>query len=153
MMNDLTRREFMGTGALLTAGAMSLAGNQRAFAEEAVTTTVSQYKTLKDRKIISELEMKHVPLIKTLEKVKKGEPFKLEVRVGRVLHPMQGPHHIEWIHLFKDGVPLATTTLTYEGLKPTVAVELVLEEPAEITAKIHCNLHGYWMETKKIEVS
>jgi len=150
-MNDLTRREFIGTGAYLTAGAMSLAGSRLALTEGSAAS-VFPYQTLKDRKVLSELEMKHVPLINTPAKVKKGESFKLEVRVGRVLHPMQGPHHIEWIHLFKNGVPLATTDLSYEGLKPAVTVELALDETAEITAKIHCNVHAYWMETRRIEV-
>jgi superoxide reductase len=152
-MKHLTRRDFIGTGAILTVGAANLFAAGPAFAGGKWSPPGDMYQTLKDRKVISELEMKHVPLIQVPEKIKKGELFKLEVHIGRVLHPMMGPHHIEWIHVLKNGVPLVTTTLSYEGLRPVIGTELAIAEPSEIEVRIHCNVHGYWKETKTLELS
>ena len=151
-MKNLSRREFMGTGMVLTTGALALMDVRPAFPQ---MTQPSQevYQTLKDQKIISELEMKHVPLIDAPDRVKKGEAFSLNVRIGRTLHPMEKPHHIEWIHIMKKGgIPLAAGSLSYEGITPSAALNLALSESTEIHVKILCNIHGYWMETKKIEV-
>ncbi len=149
-MKELSRRELFGTGVLLAAGTLPLLGSRPAFAQQGASAPESVYQTLRDSKIISELEMKHVPLIQAPDTVKKGEPFDLKVRIGRVLHPMEMPHHIEWIHFFKDNRPLAAVQLSREGVSPSATLSLSLLKPAEIQVKILCNLHGYWMETKKI---
>ncbi len=152
-MKDLSRRELFETGVILTAGALPLLVSRPSLAQEGVSETEGVYRTLRDLKIISELEMKHVPLIQAPGRVKKGETFDLKVRIGRVLHPMEKPHHIEWIYFFKDDRPLAEVRLSREGIAPSATLSLSLPEPAEIQVKILCNLHGYWMETKKIETA
>jgi len=151
-MKNFSRREFMETGMALTAGTLALMEAHPAFPQ---MTQPSQevYQTLKDPKIISELEMKHVPLIDVPDLVKKMESFNLHIRIGRVIHPMEKPHHIEWIHVMKKGgIPLAEINLSYEGVTPSIFLNLALSESTEIHVKILCNIHGYWMETKKIEV-
>lgn len=151
-MKNLSRRKFIGTGMVFTAGAMTLMDVRPAFAQ---MTQPSQevYQTLKNPKIISELEMKHVPLIDAPDQVKKGEVFKLSIRIGRVIHPMERPHHIEWIHVMKKGgIPLSEVNLSSEGVTPSIVLNLALSEPTEIHVKILCSIHGYWMETRKIEV-
>jgi len=150
-MKDLSRRELFETGALLTAGALPLLRSRPVFAQEGAPKPEGIYQTLRDPKIVSELEMKHVPLIQAPDTVKKGELFEIKVRIGRVQHPMEMPHHIEWIHFFKDNRPLAAVQLSREGVAPSATLSLSLLKSAEIQVKILCNLHGYWMETKKID--
>ncbi len=152
MTRKLNRREFMEVGSLFVAGAATLLSAGPARSQETSPVPSGVYQTLKDPKIISELEMKHVPLIEAPARVRKGESFDLKVRIGRVLHPMEMPHHIEWIHLFKNDRPLAEIELSLEGLNPVATVNLSLTESAKIDVKILCNLHGYWMESKTIEV-
>lgn len=152
-MKGLSRREFLGTGTLFTAGALTLAGARSALSQEWAGQSEGIYRTLRDPKIISELEMKHVPLIKAPERVKKGEKFEVAVRIGRTSHPMEMPHHIEWLRFFRNGRPLAEVNLSCEGVTAAAALTLALVETSQIEVRILCNLHGYWMAANTIEVS
>jgi superoxide reductase len=75
---------------------------------------------------------KHVPVI---EKVEGG----VKVKVGRVAHPMEEKHYIEWIQLIADG------NAYRRFLKPGDAPEATFMVKAQtISAREHCNLHGLW---------
>jgi len=75
---------------------------------------------------------KHVPVI---EKADEG----LKVKVGRVAHPMEEKHYIEWIELLADGKAYR------QFLQPGAAPEAVFNAEADsISAREHCNLHGLW---------
>ena len=75
---------------------------------------------------------KHVPVI---EKTDKG----FKVTVGKVLHPMEKAHFIEWIELIADGVSYR------KFLKPGDAPEAEFcIKTSKVTAREFCNLHGLW---------
>ncbi len=75
---------------------------------------------------------KHVPVI---EKIAGG----YKVRVGRVAHPMEEKHYIEWIELLADGMAYR------QFLNPGDAPEAVFNIGANsVTAREFCNLHGLW---------
>lgn len=77
---------------------------------------------------------KHVPVI---ERVDGG----VRVKVGSVPHPMEEKHWIQWIEL------LADERIYCKFLNPGDAPEAVfpnVAETAALSAREHCNLHGYW---------
>ncbi|MBU2573850.1 MAG: desulfoferrodoxin [Elusimicrobia bacterium] len=77
---------------------------------------------------------KHVPVI---EKTETG----FKVKVGGAPHPMEEKHFIEWLELTADG------RVFREFLKPGQAAEAsfcLCFEPAEVSVRGYCNLHGLW---------
>ncbi len=99
----------------------------------------------------------HVPLIEVPEKVKKGEPFEVKVRVGP--HPNEPQHSIRRIELwfYEDGRPfnpvrLASIELEPVYAEPEVTVKVKLEKSGTIYALAYCNLHGVWEERRDIKV-
>lgn len=77
---------------------------------------------------------KHVPVI---EKTQTG----FKVKIGAVPHPMEEKHFIEWIELTADGRTLK------EFLKPGKPAEAnfcLCFEPAAVSVRAYCNLHGLW---------
>ena len=80
---------------------------------------------------------KHVPII---EKTDKG----YKVIVGKVLHPMEDEHFIEWIELIEG-------KKSYQKfLKPKDQPIAFFETDAkEVIAREHCNIHGLWESSKK----
>lgn len=75
---------------------------------------------------------KHVPV---LEKTEEG----IKVKVGRIPHPMEETHYIEWIELIADG--LADRRFLKPGDVPEATISADAEE---IVAREYCNLHGLW---------
>jgi len=105
------------------------------------------------------LEKSHAPFITAPETVKAGEPFTVEVSVGKVLHPMGQSHWIEFIELNVGNEPAGRVDFQSRGyLSPKAIFTVVLEKEAapegKITLTVHqrCNLHGYWESTKNISV-
>ena len=92
------------------------------------------------------------PWIVAPDTVTVGEMFKVTVRLGRVPHPQEPGHHIEYVHLKMGDVLLAATTFHYEWVHPETTVALKLGESTDLTAFADCNLHGLWAETKRIQV-
>ena len=75
---------------------------------------------------------KHVPVIE-----KNGE--KILVKIGKVPHPMEEAHFIEWIEIIADGQSYK------KFLQPGDVPEAEFCISAEkITAREYCNLHGLW---------
>jgi len=75
---------------------------------------------------------KHVPVI---EKTAGG----IKVKVGRVPHPMEEKHYIEWIEVIADGKAYR------QFLKPGEAPEAMFTIDAQqVTAREYCNIHGLW---------
>ena len=79
---------------------------------------------------------KHVPVI---EKIDGG----YKVKVGEAAHPMADDHYIEWIELVADNKAYT------EFLAPGDAPEAVfmIEAASSVTAREHCNKHGFWKGT------
>ena len=98
---------------------------------------------------------KHVPAIVLPETIKHGEPFDVEVSVGKgVPHPNTVEHHIAWIALYytPDGsqlpVELARAEFSAHGPEvstaPILKATVCLPKPGTLQAVSYCNLHGVW---------
>jgi len=75
---------------------------------------------------------KHVPVVE-----KTGGGYK--VKVGRVAHPMEAKHYIEWIELLADGKVYRSYLQPGQSPEAFFAIDA-----ASVTAREHCNLHGLW---------
>ena len=103
---------------------------------------------------------KHTPHIEAPDSVKAGEPFKVDITVGKeVPHPNTMEHHIKWIQLYAtvegrshNPVHIATFELAPTHAEPKVTVVMKLEKTATLHALSYCNLHGIWENTKRITV-
>lgn len=114
---------------------------------------------------------KHVPVIDSSDKVKKGEALKLTVSVGKQIpHPNTTEHHISWIevyfHLKQEKFPyqigkfeFASHGASAQGpntstvyTNPEVALSFKTEKAGVILALSYCNIHGLWENSKEITV-
>lgn len=114
---------------------------------------------------------KHVPVIKVLDRVRKGEFFNLTVSVGKeIAHPNTTEHHISWIEVYfhpeekkfpyqigrfefiahgeSVNGPNSSTIYSY----PEVTLSFKTEKPGAIYASSYCNIHGLWQNSKEIEL-
>ena len=99
----------------------------------------------------------HMPRIEAPDAVKKGEPFKVTVRVGP--HPNEAAHSIRRVELWfaEEGRPfnpihLATVTFEPGYGEPEVTITIKLEKSGTLYALAYCNLHGIWEARKDIRV-
>ncbi len=88
--------------------------------------------TLFEENTVDAATEKHVPVI---EKTEDG----YRVQVGRVPHPMEEKHYIEWIELIADGK--ACRQFLNPGDKPEAFFRV---DAKNVTAREYCNLHGLW---------
>jgi superoxide reductase len=114
---------------------------------------------------------KHIPVIEVSGKVKKGEPVKITVTVGKEIpHPNTTEHHIAWVEVYflpqgekfpyKIGEsqfsahgestegPNTSTVYTH----PEVVLSFRTEKSGTIYASSYCNIHGLWESSQQIEV-
>lgn len=114
---------------------------------------------------------KHVPVIESPDKVKKGEFFKVAVTVGKEIpHPNVTEHHIRWIRVYfhpegekfpyEIGVfefnshgesiqgPNTSTVYTH----PEVVCAFKTDKAGVLLASSYCNIHGLWQNAKKLEI-
>ena len=114
---------------------------------------------------------KHVPVIEVSDKIKKGEPFKVTVSVGKEIpHPNTTEHHIRWIELYflaqgeKFPYQAAKFEFTAHGesaqgpntstvyTNPLVVASIKTDKPGTIFASSYCNIHGLWQGALNIEI-
>ncbi|NIO49705.1 MAG: desulfoferrodoxin [Candidatus Aminicenantes bacterium] len=94
---------------------------------------------------MTDLEKKHTPVIESPKKVKKGEPFEVQVEVGKHMkHPNENAHYIEWIELYSGETFLARVDLVPRLTEPKVKFVVALDHAHPLIAKERCNLHGLW---------
>jgi superoxide reductase len=103
--------------------------------------------------------------------VKKGEPVKVTVAVGKeISHPNKTEHHIRWIEVYfhPDGekfpYQLARFDFTSHGesvkgpdtstiyTQPSVSLIFRTDRPGTISAISYCNIHGLWQSSVGIAV-
>ncbi len=101
-------------------------------AEGPMMSCCGQEMTLLTENTVDAAKEKHVPVI---EKIEGG----YLVKVGSVSHPMEEKHYIEWVELNADG--LVYRKFLKPGDKPEATFLL---DAANVTAREHCNLHGFW---------
>jgi superoxide reductase len=152
-----TRRDFLHQGALasltVTASALGLIrfSPQTAHAEE--PDLFKQINKAKDPGNLLGLEIGHVPIVHGPDSVRAGEAFEVEVHVGKKLHEMIPAHYVDWVDLYADDIFLTKIILTPNTTQPAFKVKLTLTASATLRAIEHCNLHGLWEGSKKINVS
>ncbi len=107
---------------------------------------------------------KHAPVIEAPTKVKAGEPFTVEVSVGKEIpHPNTAEHHIAWIDVFfqpegnKFLYQVAHFEFSAHGevntfTEPIGAFTMKVEKSGTIRALSLCNIHGLWESSVAIEV-
>lgn len=95
-------------------------------------TCCNQAMTLMQENGTDAAQEKHVPVIEET-------PNGVKVKVGKVSHPMETAHYIEWIEV------IAGEKNQRCFLKPNQAPEVPLDIPAEgLIARAYCNIHGLW---------
>lgn len=105
------------------------------------------------------MEKLHVPVITVSPKVKAGEMFDVNIRIGKELHPMGPTHWIEYIQLSIGNEPAGTITFRSHGyLKPQAQFTVMLDESLKgktvsVVATLKCNMHGLWQHYANVEVA
>ena len=113
---------------------------------------------------------KHVPVIAAPAVAKAGEPFDVEIDVGKEIpHPNTAQHHIVWIalHFVPDGsttsIELGRADFSAHGASmsetpgpaataPSTRFRVALAVPGVLHATAYCNLHGLWTSAEQIAV-
>ncbi|MBI2630099.1 hypothetical protein HYW76_03280 [Candidatus Pacearchaeota archaeon] len=96
-----------------------------------------QFKKIWGEKDESGFKEKHAPVLSIDEK-----EMKISVAVGKVEHPSETSHFIQWIELLDEEISLEKIYLSPFS-KPK-AVFYVKEMPRNMKVRIFCNLHGTW---------
>ena len=110
---------------------------------------------VKDPDNMTELEMKHVPVITAPRSVGKGERFEVTVEMGKLMeHPNEPGHFIDFIELYAGHTYLARMDFTPKITGPSMTVSVALDHiHGELRAFGHCNLHGTWVGSAEIEIT
>lgn len=114
---------------------------------------------------------KHVPVIEAPDAVRKGEPFKVTVTVGKEIpHPNKAEHFIAWIAVYfrprgekfpyevgrcefsAHGASVQGPDTSTVYTHPSVTLTFKTEKPGEILAASYCNIHGLWESAKPLAV-
>ncbi|MFP4105942.1 MAG: class II SORL domain-containing protein [Phycisphaerae bacterium] len=107
-----------------------------------------------DMNDLSDLEKKHIPVIEAPDSVKVGQPFTVNIEVGKLKdHPNEHKHWIEFIDLYADDTFICRADFRAQKANPKMTCEVMLEGPAkELCAYENCNMHGTWVGRKSINV-
>ncbi|KSW11382.1 desulfoferrodoxin [Pyrodictium occultum] len=99
----------------------------------------------------------HAPKIEAPEKVRKGEPFNVTIKVGP--HPNEVQHSIRRLEIWfqEEGrafnpIHIATIDLEPVYAEPEITITIKLEKSGTLYALGYCNLHGLWESRKEIKV-
>lgn len=114
---------------------------------------------------------KHVPVIDSPDKGKKGEWIKITLTVGKeIAHPNTTEHHIRWIAAFflpdgekfpyqlgkfefnSHGESAAGPNMSTVYAHPEVAATFKTDKSGTIFASSYCNIHGLWQSLKKLDI-
>lgn len=102
---------------------------------------------------LTEMEMKHLPVIEVPATIAAGEPFDVTITVGSIPHVMEVAHHIQWVDLY-SGENFITKVLFTPVFTRTRATITMVENgengKATLRAVERCNVHGMWENTKDI---
>jgi superoxide reductase len=114
---------------------------------------------------------KHVPVIECPDAVTAGEPFTVNVSVGKeIAHPNTTEHHISWIDVFfqpEKGFTYHVGRYEFWGhgqstkgpnegpvyTHPDVTFSMHITESGALITLAFCNIHGLWEDSKAIAVS
>jgi len=95
-----------------------------------------------------EIELLHQPFVGLSNPLKSDKETELVIKVGRIPHPMEINHHIEWIEIFQDGKLIQKRE--FDPSLDREAITFLVINPQEnfnLEIKAKCNLHGIWSKT------
>jgi superoxide reductase len=98
---------------------------------------------------------RHSPFIHCEGGAKKGEPFKVKVKVGNeYVHPDDFDHFIKYVQLWSGETLLAETnfppgTLGNQPGHVEVDFYIVPQKKLNLTAMAYCTKHGLWQSDPK----
>lgn len=114
---------------------------------------------------------KHVPVIETPDKIKKGDNIKVALTVGKEIpHPNTTEHHISWIEAYflADGEKFPYQLGRFEFVahgssaqgpntstiftQPEAVFSFKTDKPGMIFAASYCNIHGLWTGSKQLMI-
>ena len=104
-------------------------------------------KTAQDENKLSELEKKHIPVIKVVKTcglISEGCQD-VHVKMGEIQHPMKAEHYIVHIDFYIDKEFISRVILTPDKLNPAVALHLKAQS-GKLSVIELCNLHGAWIK-------
>jgi desulfoferrodoxin len=82
-------------------------------------------------------------IVKNKSDLIKEQPcVEVEVRIGKVLHPMEEAHHIRWIDCYADDKYVSRVSLT-PGILPAATFQMKAGSKKVRIVEV-CNLHGHW---------
>jgi superoxide reductase len=111
---------------------------------------------------------KHVPVIECADEVEAGQPFTVEISVGKeIAHPNTAEHHIRWIDLYfqpagdKFVYQVAHFDFSAHGesaqgevfAHPSATLSMQIGGAGTLIAVSLCNIHGLWESSKAVGVS
>jgi len=113
-----------------------------------------------DREAKKDYIDRHSPFIHCEDSAKKGQKFKVKVKVGNeYAHPDDFDHYIAYVQLWNKDTLLAEATFTPGTLanqKEQVEIDfyIVPTSNLKLTAMAYCTKHGLWeSEVKEVTVS
>jgi superoxide reductase len=101
----------------------------------------------KDKENLTELEKKHIPVIKVVKQcglIPEGCQD-VHVKIGEIQHPTEPEHYINWIDFYIDKEFISRVKLTPSKLNPAAALHLKTGN-GKLTVIEFCNVHGKWMQ-------
>ena len=111
---------------------------------------------------------KHVPVVECADEVEAGQPFTVEVSVGKeIAHPNTVEHHIRWIDLYfqpaGDKFVYQVAHFDFSAHGESTQGEVLSHPSAKLSMQINgagtliavslCNIHGLWESAKAVGVS
>ena len=104
-------------------------------------------KLAEDPNNLTELEKKHIPVIKAVKTcglISEGCQD-VHVKMGEIQHPMQAKHYIVHIDFYIDKEFISRVILTPEKLNPAAALHLKAQS-GKLSVIELCNIHGAWIK-------
>jgi len=119
--------------------------------KEAFELDNSAIKKPVDPKNLTELEKKHIPLIKISKTCGLVGPgcADAHIKVGEVLHVMEEKHYIMYIDVYLDSAFIARYHITADKLNPVLGIHLKAAA-GKLLALENCNIHGRWIAEEEL---
>ena len=119
--------------------------------KEAFELDNSAIKKPADTNNLTELEKKHIPVIKIVRQCGLVGPgcADAHIKVGEILHVMEAKHYIMYIDVYLNQNFIARYHLTPDSLNPVLGIHLKVAS-GRLMALENCNLHGRWIVEAEI---
>ena len=92
-----------------------------------------------------EMELFHKPFIRLSGALEVGKEAEFAIRVGRIPHPMESSHYIEWIEIYENGKLVDRVDFDpFLDKEAKTFFSTSWRDDLVIEVKAKCNLHGVW---------